>query len=265
MFLKSRIGKVPEIALILGSGLAGIAGSLSDVVSIPYQDIPGFPLSTAPGHISNLICGKLNGTRIIMLQGRFHHYEGCSMKQLAFPIRVLKVIGCSAVVVTNASGGINREFSPGDLMLITDHINMTGLNPLVGPNDEKIGPRFPDLSDAYTAELQVLVREAAESAGIRLKEGVYAWMTGPSFETPAEIRMLAALGADAVGMSTVPEVITAAHSGLKVLSVSCISNMAAGILKQPVTAEEVMEIGKLVEEKFTELISRFLSLYIERN
>lgn len=262
--VKERIGEVPEIALILGSGLGSIADDLENSVSISYREIPGFPQSTAPGHASRLVSGMLNGIRVIIFQGRFHYYEGYSMQQISFPIRFLKKLGCRTLLMTNASGGVNRGYTPGDIMLITDHINMTGQNPLIGTNDDEVGIRFPDLSDAYNLNLRAMAKEAAAYIGLEMKEGVYAWMTGPSFETPAEIRMLETLGADAVGMSTVPEVITAVHAGLEVLGISCISNMAAGILDQPITGEEVLEIGKKVTGQFAALISSFLAIYSSR-
>jgi len=262
--VRERISEVPEIALVLGSGLGNIADKLTNKISIPYREIPGFPESTAPGHASRLICGRLEETRVLIFQGRFHHYEGYTLDQIAYPVKFLKKLGCRTLVLTNAAGGVNRSFQPGDLMLITGHINTVGKNPLMGKNDEFFGPRFPDLSGAYSRELKDLMLNAAGQLDISLKEGVYAWVSGPSFETPSEIRMLDILGADAVGMSTVPEVITASHAGLEVLGISCISNMAAGILDQPITGEEVLQIGRQVTEKFTSLICRFVSLCSNR-
>ncbi|MDC7227333.1 MAG: purine-nucleoside phosphorylase [Spirochaetales bacterium] len=256
--VKTRIGKVPDIALVLGSGLGSIAGRMRDGISIPYSEIPGFSESTAPGHTSRLVCGYLNKIKIIILQGRFHYYEGYRMEQITYPVRFLKKLGCSTLFLTNASGGINRRFTPGDLMLITDHINLTGQNPLIGPNDITIGERFPDMTRAYSPELIDIAEKSAAKLGIGLQKGVYAWMSGPSFETPAEIRMLEIIGADTVGMSTVPEVIAASHAGLKVIAISCISNMAAGILEQPVSAEEVNEVGNAIAEKFAALISAII-------
>jgi purine-nucleoside phosphorylase len=262
--VKQKIGEVPRIALVLGSGLGSLADKLENRVSIPYSEIPGFPVSTAPGHASRLVCGTLNETPILMFQGRFHHYEGYKMEQIAYPVRFLKKLGCETLILTNAAGGVNRSYVPGDLMIISDHINMSGQNPLIGPNDEYFGPRFPDLTKAYNRELRVILKDAAASLGLTMKEGVYAWMTGPSFETPAEIRMLDNMGADAIGMSTVPEVITAVHAGMSVVGISCISNMAAGILDQPITSDEVMEIGQQVSKRFSALISKFVSLLGER-
>lgn len=258
-YVKKHIDNIPTLTLVLGSGLGHIADELENPVTIPYKDIPGFPVSTAPGHASKLVCGTLAGKRIFIFKGRFHHYEGYSMEQIAYPIRFLKKIGCKTLFLTNAAGGINCSYTPGDLMLIKDHINLTGKNPLVGTNLDSFGPRFPDLTYAYNPEMGIRIKEIAKKLDIPLKEGVYAWMTGPSFETPAEIRMLKSMGADAVGMSTVPEVITAVHSGLNILGISCISNMAAGILDQPIKEEEVMEIGKQVSRDFSTLIRAFIA------
>lgn len=259
-YIKKRMKNIPEAGVILGSGLSGFAESIEDAVIVPYEDIPGFPVSTAPGHVSRIVCGFLNGVCIMIFQGRFHHYEGYDLDSVTMPVKVLNALGCRKLILTNASGGINRKFAPGDLMLLTDHINMTGMNPLTGPNDESSGPRFPDLSEAYSPDLRELAIRAADDAGVKLNEGVYAWMTGPSFETPAEIRMLEIIGADAVGMSTVPEVISAAHLGMDVLAVSYISNMAAGILQQPVTAEEVIDIGRKITRDFVRFLSSLVYL-----
>ncbi|WP_102345697.1 purine-nucleoside phosphorylase [Bacillus sp. Marseille-P3661] len=244
----------PTIGLILGSGLGVLADEIDDPVKIPYRDIPNFPLSTVEGHKGQLVIGKLQGIQVIAMQGRFHFYEGYSLEKVTFPVRVMKAIGVKTLIVTNAAGGINTDFKPGDLMIISDHINNMGQNPLIGHNEAALGVRFPDMSSAYDWELQQKVKKVGESLGIALKEGVYIANTGPSYETPAEVRMLRNLGGDAVGMSTVPEVIVARHSGLKVLGISCISNMAAGILDQPLTHEEVMETTELVKEQFLTLI-----------
>lgn len=264
LYVGEKIGETPKVAIILGSGLASLGDILEQCVKIPYSQIPGFPLSTAPGHDSTLLCGSLNGNPVIVFQGRFHHYEGYSMERIAYPIRFLSQLGCKTLIVTNAAGGINRSFVPGDLMVISDHININGLNPLMGTNDDLSGTRFPHMTRAYSRDLRALLLETAENLDIRVKEGVYGWTTGPSFETPAEIKMLRILGAHVVGMSTVPEVITAVHGGLDVLGISCVSNMAAGILDQPITAEEVMEIGRQVSGRFSELICGFISLYYKR-
>lgn len=252
--IQRALGPVPRIALVLGSGLGGLADNLEDRRSIAYADIPGFPRSTAPGHAGRLIAGSLAGTPVLCMQGRFHVYEGWEPSHIAFPVRVFRALGVQILILTNAAGGVNLACKPGDFMLIRDHINLSGRNPLVGPNDDSIGPRFPDLSKAYDPELRQIARQTAESLGIELHEGVYAWFLGPSFETPAEIRMARLLGADAVGMSTVPEVIAGVHCGLRVLGISCITNMAAGILDQPITAEEVIDISERRRPVFEALL-----------
>ncbi|HPS68733.1 MAG TPA: purine-nucleoside phosphorylase [Holophaga sp.] len=259
-FIRSRIREVPRTALVLGSGLGSLADELQDPVVIPYGEIPHFPAATAPGHAGRLLAGRLEGTPVLMMQGRFHRYEGHEPSRIVFPVRVLKCLGVARLLLTNASGGVQPRFQPGDFMLMTDHLNLAGCNPLVGPNDEAIGPRFFDLSRAYDPALCALARRAAGELGIQLHEGVYAWFSGPSFETPAEIRMARILGADAVGMSTVPEVIAAVHCGLRVLGISCITNLAAGILDQPVTAEEVFETSRRRGPVFSALMRRIVAL-----
>lgn len=249
-FLKSRYQKVPKIGLILGSGLGVLADEISNPVKIPYQEIPDFPVSTVEGHAGQLVFGQLSGVEVVTMQGRFHFYEGYSFEKVTFPVRVMKELGVDMLIVTNAAGGVNESFSPGDLMLISDHINNMGSNPLIGPNDSKLGVRFPDMSEAYSKKLRRAAKEIASRLQIEVKEGVYVGNTGPVYETPAEIRMLRTLGGDAVGMSTVPEVIVACHSGLEVLGISCISNMAAGILDQPLTHDEVIETTERVRENF---------------
>ncbi|POR02006.1 purine-nucleoside phosphorylase [Alkalispirochaeta sphaeroplastigenens] len=257
-YIRSRIPREPRVGLILGSGLGVLGDDISGAVAIPYAEIPGFPLSTVEGHAGRLVVGTLGeGPRaktVVIMQGRFHYYEGYPMEEVVFPVRVMKRLGVETLVVTNAAGGVEKSFSPGELMLITDHIKFFTDSPLRGPNDDSFGPRFNDMSTAYTPRLQKLAREVARDQGITLREGVYAFMAGPSFETPAEITMLRTLGASAVGMSTVPEVITAAHAGLEVLGISAISNMAAGILDQPLNHEEVMETGLRVRDRFIALI-----------
>ena len=258
-FISGRISSVPRTGLILGSGLNDLADAVENPVILPYGEIPHFPRSTAPGHKGRLVAGSLEGKEVIVMQGRFHYYEGYPMEALVFPVRVMKLLGVERIIVTNAAGGVNTSFEPGDLMIITDHIKMGGGHPLIGPNDDSFGPRFPDMSRAYTRSLANRAEEEGKALGLNLRKGVYAFMTGPCYETPAEIRMLRTLGADAVGMSTVPEVITAAHAGMDVLGISCISNMAAGILDQPITEEEVMEAGQMVREKFTSLLKAVLA------
>jgi purine-nucleoside phosphorylase len=258
-YIENRIKDIPESGIILGSGLGPLAEELANPVIIDYGEIPYFPVSTAPGHKGRFVFGFLDSKPVLAMQGRFHFYEGYDMQQVVFPVRVMKHIGIKTLIVTNAAGGINREFEPGDLMMIIDHIKFGGDHPLRGPNLSEMGPRFNDMSQAYDKPLRSIVREAAKINGIKLQEGVYAYMTGPSFETPAEIQMLRILGADAVGMSTVPEVISASHCGLKVIGISCISNMAAGILDQPITEDEVIETGKRAAARFRSLISTIVS------
>lgn len=253
-FIREKGGVQPEIGLILGSGLGVLADLLKDAVSIPYADIPHFPVSTVEGHVGELLLGNIQGRPVVMMKGRFHMYEGYGPELTAFPVRVMKQLGVKSLLVTNAAGGINTDFEPGDLMLITDHLNMTGSNPLIGPNDPALGVRFPDMSEAYSRRLRRLALDTADSQGITLQQGIYAGLLGPTYETPAEIVMLRTLGADAVGMSTVSEVIVARHSGLEVLGISCISNMAAGILDQPLSHDEVMETAEKVREKFLGLV-----------
>lgn len=248
----------PEIGLILGSGLAVIGEDMEDAVTIPYRDIPHFPDSTVEGHAGELVVGKLQGRAVALMRGRFHMYEGYEPERTALPVRVMKELGARTLLVTNAAGGVNLNFEPGDLMIISDHLNLTGRNPLAGPNDNSLGVRFPDMSDAYARRLRGIAKETAAALNIPVQEGVYAGMLGPNYETPAEIRMLRALGADAVGMSTVPEVIVARHSGLEVIGISCISNMAAGILDQPLSHDEVMETTDKVKAKFIQLVLALL-------
>ena len=249
-----------EIAVILGSGLGGYVDALEDAKSLSYEDVPGFPASTVPGHAGRWWVGTLHGKRVYMMQGRFHSYEGYDLQTVTLPIRVMKKLGVQTLIVTNAAGGVNTAFLPGDLMLITDFINLSGKNPLTGPNLDEFGPRFPDMCHAYDVRLQKLAREAADEMGIRLQKGVYCWMNGPTFESPAEIRMARVLGADAVGMSTVPETIVARHCGMDVLGLSCITNMAAGILDQPLNHEEVMETGNRVKDTFRKLVDGVIRL-----
>lgn len=248
----------PRIGLILGSGLGILAEEIEEAVTLPYEEIPHFPVSTVEGHAGRLALGRLEGKAVVAMQGRFHLYEGYPLDAVTFPIRVMKQLGVEIAVITNAAGGINESFRPGDLMLIRDHINFMFRNPLVGPNDPELGDRFPDMSEAYDADLRRMTRRVAEELGIDLKEGVYVAMLGPSYETPAEIRMLRTVGGDAVGMSTVPEVIVARHAGIRVLGLSCISNMAAGILPQPLSHEEVMETAERVKETFLRLVKGIL-------
>lgn len=249
-FLKEKYTKTPKIGLILGSGLGVLADEIETPVKIPYNEIPDFPTSTVEGHAGQLVFGLLNGVEVVAMQGRFHYYEGYSFDKVTFPVRVMKELGIEMLIVTNAAGGVNESFTAGDLMIISDHINYMGSNPLIGPNDSRLGVRFPDMSEAYTRELRETAKEIASQLNIDVKEGVYFGFTGPVYETPAEIRMARTLGGDAVGMSTVPEVIVARHGGLKVLGISCITNMAAGILDQPLSHEEVIETTERVKSNF---------------
>ncbi|MCM3788340.1 purine-nucleoside phosphorylase [Domibacillus indicus] len=249
-FLKEKLNVTPEIGLILGSGLGVLADEVENAVSIPYETIPHFPVSTVEGHAGELVIGTLSGKTVAAMKGRFHYYEGYSFQEVTFPVRVMKALGIETIIVTNAAGGVNESFEPGDLMLISDHLNLMGGNPLIGKNDSRLGVRFPDMSVAYSRELRELAKKAAEQIGLNVREGVYAGNTGPVYETPAEVRMARVLGADAVGMSTVPEVIAARHSGMNVLGISCISNMAAGILDQPLAHDEVIETTEKVRAEF---------------
>lgn len=247
-----------DIGVILGSGLGDYAEALEDAVKLPYSEIPGFPRSTVAGHAGMWCCGTLYGKRVVMMQGRFHYYEGYGMKDVTLPVRVMQKIGVKTLVVTNAAGGVNLGYHPGELMVIGDMFSMTAQNPLIGPNLDAFGPRFPDMSCAFDKELRALAHECANEQGFALREGVYAQMTGPTYETPAEIRMLRTLGADAVGMSTVPEVIVARHGGMRVLGLSCITNMAAGILDQPLNHAEVTETANRVKGQFRNLLDRII-------
>lgn len=253
-YLRSRLPALPEIALVLGSGLGPLAEQMQDTVSIAYAEIPHFRVSTAPDHAGRLVVGTLAGRRIACMQGRLHGYEGYAPDEIAYPVYVLRALGVQALILTNASGGINTGFSVGDFMLIEDHINMTGKSPLTGANDERLGTRFPDMTFAYAPALREKAQAAAALCGLELRKGVYCGVNGPQFETPAEIRAFRALGADAVGMSTVFEVIAAAHCGLPVVAVAMITNMAAGVLMQPLSGAEVNEIAARRGTDFRRLI-----------
>jgi purine-nucleoside phosphorylase len=257
-FVRRRASRQPKVGLILGSGLGEFADRLSQPVVLPYAEIPEFPTSTVVGHAGELVLGRHHGLEVAVLKGRVHFYEGYPLEQVVFPTRVLGLLGVEVLVVTNAAGGINASFRPGQLMLITDHINLIGGSPLRGANQEGFGPRFPDLSEAYHAGLRRRALAQADRLRIGLQHGVYAALFGPNYETPAEIRMLKALGADAVGMSTVPEVIAANHMGLKVLGISCITNMAAGILAQKIEHAEVLETTTRVKGEFIALLGAVL-------
>jgi purine-nucleoside phosphorylase len=254
----TRHSRPPSVGLILGSGLGDFAETLENRTSIPFDELPHFPHSTVPGHAGKLVLGESAGVQVAVLQGRVHFYEGYTMPELTYATRVLGCLGIRQLIVTNAAGGVNEIFRPGDLMLITDHINLTGTNPLIGPNIEELGVRFPDMSEAYNVEMRGLALKAAAKLGIELRQGVYVGFTGPSYETPAEIRMSRILGADAVGMSTIPEVIVANHMGIRVLGISCITNMAAGILPRKLTHAEVIETTAKVQQQFIALLQKIV-------
>ena len=255
-YIKEKLGgRAPEIAITLGSGLGDLADHLVDAVQIPYGEIPHFPVSTVAGHKGQFVVGKLEGREVLCMQGRFHYYEGYDLKQVTLPVRVMKLLGISTLIVTNTAGGINTGFRPGNLMLIEDHLNLTGENPLIGENLEVFGDRFFDMTVAYDAEYRALAERLAAELNIPLQKGVYAWLTGPNYETPAEIRYLRAIGADAVGMSTVPEVLAARHSGLRVCGISCITNLAAGMGDGLLSHEEVKETADRVKVDFIRLVT----------
>ena len=247
-----------DTAIVLGSGLGDYVAEFEDAKEIAYRSIPHFPVSTAPGHAGKLISGTKAGKRVLIMSGRVHMYEGVSLDQIAFPIRVLRMLGVKNLILTNAAGGVNEDFQPGDLMLITDYINLTGRSPLTGPNFSAFGPRFPDMSNVFSRELRQSALNCARQMNLELRQGVYCWMPGPCYETPAEIRMIRLLGADAVGMSTVPDAMVAAHAGMNILGISCITNMAAGILNQPITHDEVLEAGKKAQSTFRTLLDNIL-------
>ncbi len=257
--IRARLrGGQPRIALMLGSGLSEIAGQLTDPLSIPDRDLPGFPLPTVPGHSGRLLIGDLNGVVVACLQGRAHYYEGHPMASIALPIRALNTIGCDTLILTNAAGSLRKTMIPGSLMMITDHINWAGVNPQVGPNDDTLGARFFDMTRAYDPDLRARLREAAAAANIDIFEGIYLMYPGPNFETPAEIRAFAMLGADATGMSTVPECLVANHCGMRVVAVSVITNLAAGIAPQPLTHAETLSTGALATGRLFRLLQHFL-------
>lgn len=250
----------PKVAVVLGSGLGAFADELSDRAEIPYNQIPDWPASTAVGHAGKLVLGRLGSLDVAVMAGRAHLYEGRTPAQVVFGVRVLHEVGVKSMVFTNAAGGINLSYQQGALVLISDHINLQGSNPLVGPNDDSLGPRFPDMSDAYSSEYRAIAQQVAREMGVSMPEGVYAALTGPNYETPSEIRYLRAIGADLVGMSTVPEVIMANYLGMKVLAISCVTNMAAGILPQKINHEEVLEAGRSVRDTLV----RFLRAVLPR-
>ena len=263
-FIRSKYDKEIQIALVLGSGLGAFADEIENAVKIPYEEIPHFARSTVEGHAGQLVLGEIGGVSVAVQQGRFHFYEGYEMPQVIFPMRVFGVLGVKNVILTNAAGSVNVDFKQGSLMLIRDHLNMMGVNPLRGANDERFGARFPDMTEVYSHDLQDIVLAEAEAMTEKIGEdflnrGVYCALSGPTYETPAEILLYRYLGADAVGMSTVPEAIAARHQGINVIGISCITNMAAGITDEPINHEEVMETGAKVAEIFKELLKRVIS------
>lgn len=253
-YIQTQFKAPIEVGLVLGSGLGMVADLVENPTVIPYKDIPHFPVSTVEGHAGELVIGTLQGRTVVVMKGRFHLYEGYGVDKVAFPIRVMRRLGVEKLLVTNASGGVNTSYRPGDLMLIADHLNFQFTNPLIGANVDEFGPRFPDMSEAYSRRLRAVAHDVANELGMTLQEGVYFGLLGPSYETPAEIRMIRTLGGDAVGMSTVAETITARHAGIEVLGISCISNMAAGILDQPLSHAEVIETTERVKETFLKLV-----------
>lgn len=256
--IRARWNEEARIAVVLGSGLGAFADDLQESVAIPYAEIPGFARSTVQGHAGRLVLGKIENVPLVAMSGRFHYYEGYTFDEVVFPIRVLGLLGVKSLVLTNAAGGINVAFDQGALMVISDHLNLIGENPLRGANDERFGPRFPDMSEVYARDYQELAVEEARGIGLELRRGIYAALSGPNYETPAEVRMLRILGADAVGMSTVPEAIVARQMGIKILGLSCITNLAAGVHDEPINHDEVMETGARVHEVFKELLRRII-------
>lgn len=258
-FIQSKTTTIPKIGIILGSGLGPLAEQIEQATSIPYEEVPHFAKSRAVGHANELVIGNLSGTTVVAMKGRFHYYEGFTTQEVTFPVHVMKALGIEKLIVTNACGAVNTDFSPGDLMLISDHINLTGNNPFFGPNDDTLGPRFTDLSNVYSKRMQDIAYQVAEKNNFSLQKGVYAWWTGPAYETPAEIKMIRIIGADAVGMSTVPEAMVAAYYGIETLGISCLTNMACGILDQPLNHQEVIEVANLVKEKFSILVKEIIN------
>ena len=261
--IREKTDFVPEIGLILGSGLGDYANKIENKIIIPYKDLPDFPVSTVAGHVGQFVMGELNGRKVIAMQGRVHYYEGYTQRKITLPVRIMKSLGVQKMILTNAAGGVNKDFAPGTLMMITDHINFSGSNPLIGENPDDFGARFPDMSGIYAKEYRDSLKELAIKEGIELKEGVYMMFSGPSYETPAEIRMARVMGADAVGMSTVPEAIVCSQMGISVLGISCITNYAAGILDQPLNHKEVVETADKVKHDFEKVLDLALSKVLD--
>ena len=256
--VRQKIGTTPDVAIVLGSGLGAFTSALRDALTCAYGEIPHWPASAVIGHAGELVVGTIAGKRVSALSGRAHYYEGHDLRTVTFATRVLARLGVPALILTNAAGGINEGFTPGTLMLIEDHLNLMGGNPLVGPNDERLGPRFPDMTEVYSSRLRRISAEASRACGVPLAGGVYAAVHGPSYETPAEIRYLRTIGADAVGMSTVPEAIVARHMGMEVLGISCISNLAAGVSPRPLVHDEVLEVTRRVRADFCRLLEAII-------
>ncbi len=258
-FINSKSGsRKPRVAVVLGSGLGGVADAVEEAVEIPYEEIPYFPVSTVEGHAGSLISGSLGGIDVLLMKGRFHFYEGYSMQEVTLPVRVFSMMGIQSLILTNAAGGAAKHLSPGTLMIINDHINLLGDNPLYGSNEDRFGPRFPDMTNIYTPAYIEIAKEAAREMDLKLAEGVYLALRGPSYETPAEVRMLTKLGGDALGMSTVPEAIVARHCGMKILAFSCITNFAAGMSDQEIHHGEVIDVGNKAGKQLADLIIRIV-------
>lgn len=253
--IRKRCDRKADLCVVLGSGLGAFVDAVDDKIVIPYSEIEGFPCSSVAGHAGNLVFGKLDGKDVLLMQGRVHFYESGDLKRVTLPVRILRLLGCTRLIVTNAAGAVNKNFDAGDLMLITDHMNMMMAgSPLIGANDDRFGPRFPDMSEAYNKEMSDIIRKSASDLNIKIREGVYCAFHGPEYETPAEVRLAALIGADAVGMSTVPEVVVANHMGMRVAGISCLTNKAAGISETKLNHEEVMEVGRRVASDFAKLL-----------
>ncbi|MBP2024990.1 purine-nucleoside phosphorylase [Peptoniphilus stercorisuis] len=259
-YIKTKINYEPEVGIILGSGLGDFADNINNSIEIDYADIPGFPQSTVVGHSGKLIFGDLEGKKVVAMKGRIHFYEGQGIDKTVYPTKVLCELGIKTLVVTNAAGGVNEEFTPGDIMIINDHINFASTNPLIGPNEDDKGPRFLDMTEAYSKDLRKIAKNVAKEVGLDVKEGVYMWFTGPCYETPSEVKLARILGADSVGMSTVPEVIIARHRGVKVLGFSCITNMASGILDQPLDHKEVIAVSDRIKDDFAKYVKETIKV-----
>lgn len=257
-FVQSHTALRPAVGLVLGSGLGAFARSLEKATAIPYGEIPRFPVSTAIGHSGELVVGHCQGVPVAVMSGRAHYYEGYTMQQVVFPVRVLGRMGVKTLILTNAAGSVNVNYKPGELMVLSDHINLMGSNPMIGPNEDQLGQRFFDMSETYDPHLREIAEKACWKAGVTVRKGVYLALSGPSYETPAEIKMLRTLGADAVGMSTVPEAIAARHMGIRVLGISCITNMAAGVIKKPLDHREVLEVGEKVKAGLIDVLGRII-------